>query len=144
MKRKELFLTLGQIILIGVFLSPSLLALNITDLDQKEAQTINLIEEKLDYSYMLASWYGPGFHGKKMANGQFFNMYDESTVAHKSLPFGTKLEITNPTNNQVIYAVVKDRGPYIQGREIDLSYAGAQKLGIVDIGVEKLKIRIIE
>ncbi len=97
-----------------------------------------------DYFYAVASWYGPGFHGRKMANGQVFNMYDENVVAHKSLPFGTKIEIINPKNDLVLYAVVKDRGPYIKGRDFDLSYAGAEKLGMVDKGVEKLKVRIIE
>lgn len=91
-----------------------------------------------------ASWYGEPFHGRKMANGEVYNMYKEELVAHKSLPFGTKLEIINPKNNRVLYAVVTDRGPYIPGREFDLSYAGAQKLGMVESGVEKLSFRIIE
>lgn len=104
---------------------------------------IALIEES-DYFYAVASWYGPGFHGRTMANGQIFNMYDENVVAHKKLPFGTRVEIINPRTNSVLEAVVKDRGPYIHGRDFDLSYAGAQKLGMVDKGVEQLKIRIIE
>ncbi len=110
--------------------------------DENEIK-IALVEES-DYFYAVASWYGPGFHGRTMANGQAFDMYDENVVAHKKLPFGTKVEIINPRTNSVLEAVVKDRGPYIHGRDFDLSYAGAQKLGMVDKGVEQLKIRIIE
>lgn len=97
-----------------------------------------------DYFDAVASWYGPGFHGNKMANGQIFDMYNEELIAHKTLAFGTKLEIVNPQNSKVLIATVEDRGPYIQGRDFDLSYAGAEKLGLVTKGVAKLKVRIIE
>ena len=79
-----------------------------------------------------------------MANGQIFDMYNEELIAHKTLAFGTKVEIINPQNNNTLIATVKDRGPYIKGRDFDLSYAGAEKLGVADKGVAKLKVRIIE
>lgn len=176
MKQKKIFLSLGQLFLVGIFSFQGLNSLNGFDnilsrdysskitsdvkisnyqnvdnikdiynfknLEEKEVKTA--VAEKSDFFYAVASWYGPGFHGRKMANGQIFDMYNESFIAHKKLPFGTKLEISNPKNDSVLYAVVTDRGPYIAGRDFDLSYAGAEKLGIVDKGVAQLKIRIIE
>ncbi|MBM4284436.1 MAG: septal ring lytic transglycosylase RlpA family protein [Deltaproteobacteria bacterium] len=86
---------------------------------------------------VVASWYGPRHHGRLMANGQPFNMYAD-TVAHPSLPFGTKLRLTNPDNGRSVEVRVTDRGPYIKGRGIDLSYGVAQKLGMVNAGVKRL------
>lgn len=76
-----------------------------------------------------ASWYGPGFHGRKTASGEIYNMYG-FTVAHKKLKLGTKLLIMNPKNKKSVIVRVNDRGPYIQGREFDLSKGAATKLGI--------------
>lgn len=85
----------------------------------------------------VASWYGPGFHGRTAADG---SIYDQNayTVAHKSLPFGTVLVLE--ANGNRIPAVVTDRGPYIKGRDLDLSYAVAQFLGIVKDGVVPIKV----
>lgn len=116
----------------------------------KEDNEIKKVEEDVktkieaDYFDAVASWYGPGFHGRKMANGQIFDMYNEELIAHKTLAFGTKVEIINPQNNNILIAIVEDRGPYIKGRDFDLSYAGAEKLGVIGKGVAKLKVRIIE
>lgn len=85
----------------------------------------------------LASWYGPGFHGKKTASGEEYNMH-ELTAAHKTLPFGTKLKVTNVDNGKTIVVRINDRGPYIKGRILDLSFAAAKQLGYT--GVAKLKI----
>lgn len=176
MKQGKIFLTIGQLFLVGVISFQGLNSLKGFDNILNRAYSANLksdfqingyqnvenakeifslkendeneikiaLVEESDYFYAVASWYGPGFHGRTMANGQIFNMYDENVVAHKKLPFGTKLEIINPKNNSVLEVTVKDRGPYIHGRDFDLSYAGAQKLGMIDKGVEQLKIRIIE
>lgn len=89
-----------------------------------------------------ASWYGPGFHGKKMANGEIYNQYNIS-VAHKTLPLGTFLRVTNLGNNRSIIAPVTDRGPYIPGREVDLSYGAAQRIGAVYDGVVLVSIKIL-
>ena len=86
-----------------------------------------------------ASWYGVPFHGRTMANGKKYNMNDATTVAHKSLPFGTKVRLRNPVSGVVIVAVVRDRGPYIAGRTFDLSKAGAQRLGTIGSGVARLE-----
>ncbi len=91
---------------------------------------------------MRASWYGPRFHGKTTANGE---IYDQTalTAAHKSLRFGTLLRITNPRTNKSVIVRINDRGPYIPGRQIDLSKAVAEELDVIGSGVKKLKIEEI-
>lgn len=86
---------------------------------------------------MNASWYGPGFHGKKTASGVRFNMY-AMTAAHKSLPFGTRLMLTNLKNGLTACVTINDRGPYVKGRQLDVSKAAAHKLGFA--GVAKLNV----
>ena len=81
----------------------------------------------------VASWYGPGFHGRKTASGERFNT-NELTAAHLSLPFGTKLLVRNERNGKEVVVRINDRGPYIKSRIIDLSQAAARALGIDGIG----------
>lgn len=88
---------------------------------------------------MKASWYGPGFHGRKTANGEKFDQMSY-TAAHKSLRFGTLLKITNPKNGKSIVVRINDRGPYIEGRDLDLSKAAAHELGLISKGVARLKV----
>ena len=76
-----------------------------------------------------ASWYGPGFHGKRTANGERFNQ-NALTAAHRSLPFGTKVKVTNVRNGRSVIVRINDRGPFHGGRIIDLSRAAARILGI--------------
>lgn len=90
-----------------------------------------------------ASWYGPGFHGRKMANGKRYNMHDRSTVAHKKLPFGTVVRITNKRNGKSIIGRIKDRGPYIKGRCVDLSKAGAHVLGLIATGTAPVRLEVM-
>ena len=90
-----------------------------------------------------ASWYGADFHGKPMANGRKFDMNDKMTVAHKKLKFGTKVRITNLKNGKEIISVVRDRGPFVNGRCVDLSRAGAQKLGFEKRGHTRVKVEVI-
>ena len=80
-----------------------------------------------------ASWYGPGFQGKKTANGERFNTHD-LTAANKSLPFGTRVRVTNLSNGRSVVVRINDRGPYAHGRIIDLSHAAAQAIGISGVG----------
>ncbi|MCQ2094933.1 MAG: septal ring lytic transglycosylase RlpA family protein [Bacteroidaceae bacterium] len=89
-----------------------------------------------------ASYYGSGFHGRKCANGEAYNMY-KYTCAHKSLPFGTKLKVTNNRNGKSTIVEVTDRGPYAKGRIIDLSKAAAMELDMVKAGVANVTIEII-
>jgi rare lipoprotein A len=86
------------------------------------------------------SWYGREFHDRRMADGRKFNMYDPRTVAHKRLPFGTRLGLTNPETGRSIEVVVRDRGPYVKGRQFDLSYAAAEQLGFAREGHANLKV----
>ncbi len=91
---------------------------------------------------VVASWYGGNYHGRKMANGDSFDMH-ANTIAHKELPLGTQVELTNPNTGQTEKAVVTDRGPYIAGRDVDLSYGLAQRLSMVTQGVGKLVMKVL-
>ena len=90
----------------------------------------------------FASWYGPGFHGRKTASGERFNTHD-LTCAHKTLPFGTRVKVTNLDNGQELILTVNDRGPFIRGRIIDLSHKAAQELDVLKTGVAKVKIETV-
>ena len=90
-----------------------------------------------------ASYYHDKFHGRMTASGTIFNQ-NEMTCAHKTLPFGTKLEVTNLTNNKTVIVTVTDRGPFIEGRHIDLSLAAARKLDFINEGVVRVNFTIVE
>ena len=79
-----------------------------------------------------ASWYGPGFHGRKTASGERFDQHAR-TAAHKTLPFGTLLAVTH--KGKTIVVRVNDRGPFVHGREIDLSAAAAREIGLRGVGI---------
>lgn len=89
-----------------------------------------------------ASYYSSGLHGRRMSNGERYNK-DSLTCAHKTLPFGTRLRVTNPRNGQSVVVRVTDRGPFVRGRILDLSYAAARKLGILSQGVAYIKTEIL-
>lgn len=91
---------------------------------------------------VVASWYGEDYHGRSMANGRPFNMYAD-TVAHKDLPLGTRVELENPLTGERVKATITDRGPYVAGRDVDLSYGLAKKLSMVRQGVGKLTMRVL-
>lgn len=90
-----------------------------------------------------ASWYGPKFHGRQMANGRIFNQNDASVVAHKSYPFGTQLRVTNLDNGRSLHVVVQDRGPYVHGRCVDLSRAAAIQLGFMQAGTARVRVQVL-
>lgn len=92
--------------------------------------------------YAVASWYGPYFHGRQTASGEIFDMYD-FTCAHREYPFGTKLKVINTSNNRSVDCLVNDRGPFIEGRDLDLSYATAKEIGMIEPGVSMVKIEYI-
>jgi rare lipoprotein A (peptidoglycan hydrolase) len=91
---------------------------------------------------VTASWYGPKHHNKLTASGHRFNM-NKNTLAHRTLPMGTKVRLVNSDNGKSAEGVVNDRGPYIKGRDVDVSYAMAKQLGFVKKGVIKLGIETI-
>jgi rare lipoprotein A len=91
---------------------------------------------------VTASWYGKEYQNRKTANGETFDMFQD-TLAHKSLPFGTVVRLTNPDNGTVAVGRVNDRGPFIKGRDIDLSYSLARRMGLVDKGIGRLIMQIL-
>jgi rare lipoprotein A len=93
--------------------------------------------------YGKASYYGEEFHGRKTASGEIFNKWNY-TCAHKKLPFNTKVKVTNLKNKKSVIVRVNDRGPFVAGRIIDLSYAAAKKIGMVKDGVVKVKIEALK
>ena len=92
---------------------------------------------------VLASWYGPGFHGRKMANGKRFDQNDPTVAAHKTLPLGTKLRVTSKDTGKSIVVEVQDRCPYIWGRELDLSMAAMRRIEPLQKGVVEVQIETI-
>ena len=86
-----------------------------------------------------ASWYGPGFHGKKTASGEIYDQRD-MTAAHRKLPLGTEVVVTNLENGRKVEVEINDRGPYANGRIIDLSRAAGKKLGIISDGTAEVRI----
>ncbi|MFA0811612.1 septal ring lytic transglycosylase RlpA family protein [Microbulbifer epialgicus] len=90
-----------------------------------------------------ASWYGTKFHGRRTANGEIYNMYAMS-AAHKTLPLPSYAKVTNLDNGRSIIVRVNDRGPFVHGRIIDLSYTAAQKLGYVDKGIARVEVEALD
>ncbi len=111
---------------------------NITVNSDKSTANSSIVNY-IDKGTMLASWYGPHFHGKQTANGEIFNQM-AFTAASKSLRFGTLLKVTNPKNDRSVIVRVNDRGPYIPGRQLDLSKAAALSLGMAKRGVVRVKV----
>ena len=90
-----------------------------------------------------ASYYGPGFHGKLTASGETFDQ-DDYTCAHKSLPFGTKLKVVRVDNGSSVVVRVNDRGPYVDGRILDLSVAAGKQIGLDKVGHAEVVATVIE
>lgn len=89
-----------------------------------------------------ASWYGIPFHGRKTANGEIYDM-NGLTCAHRTLPFGTVLFVTNLGNNRTVTVRVTDRGPFISGRIVDLSRGAASALGMLDTGTAQVSLKVV-
>jgi rare lipoprotein A len=90
----------------------------------------------------LASWYGPGFHGKLTASGEVFNQ-EKFTAAHRTLPWGSRVKVTNLENGKSVDVRINDRGPFGKGRIIDVSRAAARVLGIVGSGIATVRVESI-
>ncbi len=90
-----------------------------------------------------ASWYGEQFHGNQTASGETYNMH-EHTAAHRTLPFGTRVRVTRADNGRSVVVRINDRGPFTDGRVIDLSYAAAAEVGMVNDGVAPVELDIVE
>ncbi|MEM9903421.1 MAG: septal ring lytic transglycosylase RlpA family protein [Cyanobacteria bacterium P01_D01_bin.44] len=90
----------------------------------------------------LASWYGPGFHGRQSASGERFNQ-NALTAAHRTLPFGTRVRVTNVSNGRQVVVRINDRGPFSGGRVIDLSAGAARQIGLVNAGVGQVRMEVL-
>jgi rare lipoprotein A len=91
----------------------------------------------------IASWYGPGFHGRRTASGAVYDQND-LTAAHQTLPLGTRVMVTNLQNGSSTEVIVNDRGPFLKGRVIDLSYAAARTLGMIGSGTAPVRLEMIQ
>lgn len=92
---------------------------------------------------MVASWYGEGLDGRRTANGESFDP-EAFTCAHRELPFGTVLRLRNPDTGASVDVTVTDRGPFVRGRDLDVSRAAARRLGFASAGVADLEVEILE
>jgi rare lipoprotein A len=91
----------------------------------------------------IASWYGRKFHGKKTASGERYDMHD-LTAAHPSLPFGTMVRVVRAENGRTVDVRINDRGPFVDGRIIDLSYAAARQIEMLDDGLARVELYLLE
>ncbi len=118
----------------------AILSLNSQDEQNSEENLLPRISRYLKQG--IASWYGPGFHGKKTATGEIFDMY-AMTAAHKTLPIPSYAQITNLTNHRSIIVRINDRGPFVGNKEIDLSYAAAKNLDLGEGNSSTIEIKAI-
>jgi rare lipoprotein A len=109
---------------------------------KQPSATNNLIGKVTQSTTGMASWYGPGFNGRQSASGEIFNQ-NELTAAHRTLPFGTKVKVTNVNNGQSVVVRINDRGPFSHGRVLDMSKAAAQAIGLVSAGVAPVKMEVL-
>lgn len=91
----------------------------------------------------IASWYGKKYHGRRTSSGERYDMH-AMTAAHPSLPFGTVVRVTNLRNGKAVQVTINDRGPFLKGRVIDLSYAAAKELGMVRDGVVPVRVLVLK
>lgn len=91
----------------------------------------------------IASWYGPGFHGRRSASGERYNQ-NAMTAAHRTLPFGTRVQVTNLNNGRSVVVRINDRGPFVRGRVIDLSAAAARVLGVMHSGIAPVQLDVLD
>ena len=112
---------------------------NIEQLNQAQSEPFEIAHSVFSGK---ASWYGPGFHGRLTANGERYNQY-ALTAAHRSLPFGTRVRVTNVNNGRSVVVRINDRGPFIRGRVIDLSTAAASNIGMIHHGVVPVRLQIL-
>ncbi len=95
------------------------------------------------YQVGWASWYGPKFHGRRTSSGEVFNMYD-LTAAHLALPLGTRVMVTRLDNGRSAKVRINDRGPFVKGRILDLSYAAARVLHMEKVGVARVRLEVLD
>ncbi|MBC7371269.1 MAG: septal ring lytic transglycosylase RlpA family protein [Bdellovibrionaceae bacterium] len=102
----------------------------------------HLPSEAGDSQSGLASWYGRDHHGKRTASGETFDM-NQLTAAHRTLPMNSVVQVKSLTTGNTIQVRINDRGPYGRGRVIDLSYAAAKRLGMINKGMDEVEVRVV-
>lgn len=100
-------------------------------------------EGPLEVKVVQASWYGQEFAQRPTASGQLFDPH-KMTCAHRTLPLGSRLRVTNLHNGRSVLVTINDRGPYVRPRELDLSYGAARALGMIRRGVARVRIELVE
>jgi rare lipoprotein A len=135
--RRQLIVLAGLLpcLLLFMALTPSLEA----PLVAKPTQTVR----PLKVWFGDASWYGPTFEGRATASGELYDM-TASTAAHMSLPFGSMVRLINTRTGRSAVVRINDRGPYVKGRELDVSYQVAERLGIINRGVARLRMELLQ
>lgn len=110
---------------------------------QQQSASLQPLQSYEQYrKQIIASWYGRDFHGKPTASGEIYNMH-ALTCAHKELPFGTKLRVINTANNLETECIVNDRGPFVAGRELDMSYGAAKNIEMIGTGTALVNIEAL-
>lgn len=152
LKKKIILTVLAlQVLVIGPVIAESVSGLGSEEIGlQQDALVIDSLHtqepprsiEMLEPEIMVATYYGNKFHGRKTASGEVYNQY-ALTCAHKSLPFDTKLIVTNPTNGKTVEVRVNDRGPFTRGRDLDLSYQAAKEIELILPGVAPVEVVIV-
>lgn len=92
----------------------------------------------------MASYYAEPYHGRKTSNGETFDSYKDMTAAHRTLPFNTLVRVTNQSNGQSVDVRINDRGPFVNGRVIDLSYVAAQRIDMIRAGIAPVKLTVLK
>ncbi len=105
------------------------------------APSDDLLGSPISVEFGLASWYGPPYHNRQAADGSIFDQ-NALTAAHRELPMGTTVRVTNLATQQSVVAKITDRGPFVEGRTLDLSLAAAKEIGAYRAGVVKVKIEV--
>ena len=114
----------------------------VTEVTGKPAPPVQRVAAVRSSYRGMASWYGPGFHGRRSASGESFNQH-AMTAAHRTLPFGTQVRVTNVNNGRQVVVRINDRGPYSHGRIIDLSAGAASAIGLRSAGVGPVLIEVL-
>jgi len=137
MRRKRRSLLLAAILLAAAVLG--------TGCGRKRARTLPPPLPPVRTGYTeegIASWYGYPYHGRRTANGEIYDM-EKLTAAHKTLPFGVWVEVRNKRNAKSVTVRINDRGPFIEGRIIDLSRAAARRIGLITPGTAPVRIKVV-
>jgi len=130
-------------ITLAILAWPLLILLTVSGLETPVAANAARFAKPIRTWTGVASWYGPGFHGRTTASGQFYDMY-AATAAHPSLPFGSLVRVVNLKTGQSELVRINDRGPYFGDRELDVSYLVASRLNMLEPGLASVRIELLE